>query len=501
MLNMASKVSVLLAILFCIPGSLFASDAELDQSIAEHRMGTLTILARPGSEVHVEQIRHEFWFGAAIAAAPFSWKRKTPDAAKYKEVFLKNFNAAVTENALKWCNMEKTQGDVNHKVVDAMLAWAEGNELPVRGHNIYWGKSWTEKYGVPKWQKQLNDEELLRAVKERATSIARRYKGRFAEYDLNNEMMYGNFYEDRLGRDITKQMADWVLKEDPEATLYLNDFGVLTGGRLKKFVAHVKNLQERGVPIGGIGLQGHSHRETFKRNALKNSLEVLAKLDLPIRITEFNMPGQHSRFDKNRQLRMTKEEEEAKARELVDYYRICFAQPKVKGIMMWGFWEDANWIPASAIYRSDWSPTPAAHAYRNLVFKEWWTDQKSKADDTGKCEVRAFYGKHRVTVGSKSKVVELKSDAKEGLEVEFTKRRYTKKPPRPTPEPSSTVRRPRTPVAERTDEEKAKGLLGMARNFLKNGVRSLAKKNLEEILRDYPDTDSAAEARLLLNGL
>jgi len=308
--------------------------------------------------VRVEQIRHEFWFGGALAGAPFSWKRKTPDAAKYKEVFLKNFNAAVTENALKWCNMEKTQGDVNCKVVDAMLAWAEENELPIRGHNIYWGKSWTEKYGVPKWQKQLNDEDLLRAVKERATSIARRYKGRFAEYDFNNEMMYGNFYENRLGRDITKQMADWVVKEDPEAILYLNDFGVLTGGKLKKFVRHVKDMQERGVPIGGIGLQGHSHRETFKREALKRSLAELAKLGLPIRITEFNMPGQHSRFDKNRKLRMTPAEEEARAKELVDYYRICFAQPKVKGIMMWGFWEDAKFPPPPSTAATGPPPRP-----------------------------------------------------------------------------------------------------------------------------------------------
>jgi hypothetical protein len=58
----------------------------------------------------------------------------------------------------------------------------------------------------------------------------------------------------------------------------------------------------------------------------------------------------------DRRLKMTPEQEEAKAREIVDYYTICFAEPAVHGILMWGFWEGANWIPASSLYKRDWTP-------------------------------------------------------------------------------------------------------------------------------------------------
>jgi len=87
--------------------------------------------------------------------------------------------------------------------------------------------------------------------------------------------------------------------------------------------------------------------------------------------------------------------------------------------------------------------------------------------------------------------------------LDLTRRRYAKTPPRPAPKPKSrtSVSRLRPPVRERTDEQKASSMLGMARNFLKNGARSLAKKKLEQILRDYPDTESAASARKLLGGL
>jgi len=396
-----------IAVGLSLSGTLRAELAELDRAIAAHRMGTLTVLTEPGQEVQVEQLQHEFWFGAAISSGPFGWQSNSSDTAKYKEVFLENFNAAVTENALKWHAMERHQGRVDYSIVDAILAWTAKNDIPLRGHNIFWGVP----QFVPGWQKSLDDDTLRDTVKGRAITVARKYKGRFVEYDLNNEMMHANYYEDRLGPGITRQMADWVREGDPEAVLYLNDYDILTGNRLDNFVTHARGLLEQGVPIGGLGVQGHLHGDSFDPEALEHSLETLAGLGLPIRITEFNFPGQRSRYYRDKKLTLRDGEEESKAKAIVDYYRICFAQPAVKGILMWGFWEGANWIPASSLYRRDWTPTPAAHAYRRLVYRTWWTDWKGKSDDQGRCEVRAFYGRYRVTTEGQSEVVDLSSDA------------------------------------------------------------------------------------------
>ena len=104
---------------------------------------------------------------------------------------------------------------------------------------------------------------------------------------------------------------------------------------------------------------------------------------------------------------MTPEEEELRARELVDYYKICFAQPAVEGILMWGFWAGANWIPVSSLYKRDWTPTPAAEAYQDLIFKEWWTREEGTSDKNGEFSSSAFYGKYKVTVGGVSKEINL----------------------------------------------------------------------------------------------
>ncbi len=374
--------------------------------IAKHRMGDLMVAAKPGAAVHIEQLRHEFWFGAAISSGVFSGWTNAEDQRKYKETFLANFNAAVTENAVKWASMERRQGQVDYHIVDAILAWTEEHDIPLRGHNVFWGIP----NRVQDWLKEMNDDELRKTLEHRAKDIASRYKGRFAEYDLNNEMLHANYYEDRLGPGITKDMANWFKEADPGAKLFLNDYDVLTGNRLDDYIKHIHGFLDQGVPFAGIGVQGHIHGETFDPEALQNALGELAKIGLPIRITEFNMPGQRSRFMRQRNLKLTEQEEQAKAEALAQYYRICFAHPAVEGILMWGFWERANWIPQSAIYRRDWTPTPAAEAYRNLVFKEWWTSADGKAGEDGRYRLRAFYGKYAVTCEGQRKEVLLGKD-------------------------------------------------------------------------------------------
>lgn len=406
-------ISLILFLIFFVFG-ISAQTTELDTSIETNRKGNITIKANRGAIVNIEQVKHEFWFGCALPNGLFGGSMSEENKEIFQQKFLENFNSAVTENAVKWGNMERKRGEVNYKVVDNMLDWTEENDIPLRGHNIFWG---IPKFVQP-WVKDLSDEELEATMKNRAESLTARYKGRFVEYDLNNEMVHGNYYEDRLGPDITKKMTDWTKNGDPDIKLYLNDYDILTGNKLPEYMAQIRLLLKQDVPFAGIGVQGHLHAETFDRDELKNALDSLAQFDLPIRITEFNIPGQRSKYYKDRKLKMTPEEEELKANELVDYYRICFAHPAVEGILMWGFWEGANWIGVSSLYKRDWSPTPAASAYQNLIFKEWWTTENGTANEKGEFSVSAFYGKYKITVDGETKTVDL-TKAKRKIEIKF----------------------------------------------------------------------------------
>ena len=386
--------------------ALHAAAADLDAAIQKNRTGTIVILGRPGVKVQVEQLRHEFWFGATVPTGMFTGHMSPGDIARFNEIFPSRFNAGVIEASFKWHDMERERGMVNYGIVDAMLRWADAASIPLRGHCIFWGIP----NRVQPWLKELNDDDLRRELQQRGRAIGMRYRDRFAEYDLNNEMIHANYYEQRLGDGITKQMAQWVRDGDPNAKLFVNDYDITTGKRLDDYVKHIRKLLDMGVPLSGIGVQGHLHADSFDPVALQNSLDVLSQFHLPIRITEFNFPGQRSKYyanEANRKMPLPPEEEQAKASALREFFRICFAHPAVTGIMMWGFWEGSNWIPQSSLYKRDWTPTPAAEAYDDLVLKQWWTRWSGTTDPSGRAEVRAFFGRHKVTVDGKETLVDL----------------------------------------------------------------------------------------------
>ncbi len=364
---------------------------EADARIETLRKGTLTVKAPPGTAVKVTQLRHEFPFGTAVAHQIWS-ERTAPDVReRYLAILKENFNHAVHENAMKWYHTQRKPGEPDWRDSDRVLDWCAGNGLTMRGHCVYWG---VEKFVNP-WLKELDDAALRAALRARGREVTSRHRGRIAEYDLNNEMIHGDWYAARLGEGVTKEMFEWAREGDPGAVLYVNDYNVLSGNDGPRYAAHIRSLLARGVPVGGIGCQGHFGRAVDARH-VRDTLDDLARFKLPIKITEYDIDVR---------------DEGVKAASLEALYKTCFAHPAVEGILMWGFWEGAHWRPAAALWRRDFTPTPAADTYRRLLFKEWWTSAEGRTDASGRFTLRAFYGRHAVEAGGARTEVELRKAA------------------------------------------------------------------------------------------
>jgi endo-1,4-beta-xylanase len=59
------------------------------------------------------------------------------------------------------------------------------------------------------------------------------------------------------------------------------------------------------------------------------------------------------------------------------------------------------------MWKADWTPTPQADAYRDLVFNKWWTQTSGKADNAGSFKTRAFFGDYLITSNGKTQKVTL----------------------------------------------------------------------------------------------
>ncbi len=391
--TMALFISAALAA--CSTAGCSGQADSIQQEIRKHRMGTLTIRTRPGATVKVTQIQHEFWFGTAISSRMFGGRADPEDKKKYLEVLKANFNSAAPANAIKWGRTEKKRGQVNYQDADRMLKWCSENGFRTRGQCVFWAK---EK-AVPSWVRKLDDKALRKALESRVTDLLSHFRGQISEYDVNNEMIHGEYFAKRLGEGIRKDMFLWCRAADPKAVLCVNDFEVLTGDKLDEYEKNIEALLKAGAPVGGIGLQGHFQgwqRESVDPKKVKRVLDRLARFGLPIKITEFDTYT---------------DDEKARTKQLVDLYRTCFAHPAVDGISMWGFWEGDHWRKAKgALWKKDWTPTPAAKAYHDLVYRQWWTKWEGKANAEGVCQVRVFFGRHLITADGTQTTIQLSKE-------------------------------------------------------------------------------------------
>jgi len=401
---MLKKNSILLMLNIAIVSQITAKDNVIAEKttpeaiasrIENIRMGELIIKTQPGSNVRIQQIRHEFLFGTAIPnhLAENSEDPMTSEERKnFLSILEENFNYAVHENAMKWYDTEKQPGIVDYSVADRIWELMDSLNISMRGHCVYWAK---DEF-LMDWLKKLNNDELRMAVKNRAVSLISHFSERINEFDLNNEMIHGNFFRRRLGYGIISEMAWMVKAQNPEAILYVNDYGIVDAGyNAGPYVEQIARLLANGVPIDGIGIQAHRSLSGNIENTpymVQKNLDRFSKFDLPIKITE-------ALFVYN--------DDKTRAEELKKLFPVYFAYPKVEAIIIWGIWEKPHWIPHAAMWKTDFTPTEQARAYRDLVFNQWWTDTTVQADKNGVARTRAFYGDYIITVNGECRNISL----------------------------------------------------------------------------------------------
>lgn len=212
--------------------------------------------------------------------------------------FVERFNAAVFENELKWNATEHVQGHLNYTIPDQMVEFVRSNQIAARGHNIFWENP---QY-IPKWVLNLTGTGLKSAVESRIQSLMNKYKDEFIHWDVNNEMLHFDFYEDRLGPNATLAIFKAAHEADPLATLFMNEYNVVetcsdSHSTVDSFVSRMRELRRGGVSMDGIGLQGHF--DVPNAPLMRGIIDKLATLGLPIWLTEVDI---NSNFSKEMQV-------------------------------------------------------------------------------------------------------------------------------------------------------------------------------------------------------
>ncbi|XP_059649977.1 endo-1,4-beta-xylanase 5-like [Cornus florida] len=328
-----------------------------------------------GASIIVEQVSSDFPFGSAIAKTILG-------NLPYQNWFVERFNTAVFEDELKWYSTEPQPGKVNYTIPNQMLEFVRANQIMVRGHNIFWENP---KFN-PSWVRNLTGPELKSAVNSRIQSLMSNYKNEFIHWDVNNEMLHFDFYEQRLGPNASFHFFEMAHQSDPLATLFMNEFNVVetcndVNSTVDTYISRLRELKRSGVSMDGIGLEAHF--TVPNPPLIRAVLDKLATLELPIWFTEVDISDT---LDK-----------ETQASYLEVVLREGFSHPSVNGIMLW------TALHPYGCYRmcltdNNFHNLPAGDVVDKLL-KEWQTGVvEGQTDDHGSYSFYGFLGEYKATV-------------------------------------------------------------------------------------------------------
>ncbi|KAJ3409271.1 hypothetical protein HDV05_004535 [Chytridiales sp. JEL 0842] len=366
--------------------------SEAQQRIQAHRMADIQILVKtidnvlvPNASVKVEMQKHAFKFGTAVTAKALA----TGDpAGPYHKNLASLFNRVVFENDLKWgpwlqANQAPTV-DFQRAYIDTSLAWLQSTGFDVRGHTLLWG-AWSRlpnEIAALSW----NPPMLSAAISQHISDISAILEPYIAEWDVVNEPTTSRDVFSLLG---LQECVSWFRQAQaaaPRAKLYLNDFpNPSIPNLLPSAVTLMESLLASGAPLHGYGIQAHIGATPW---SIPSFLADMASLstkfpNLELQITEYDTIIMSEQLD---------------ATYLTDFMTAVFSIAAFTGFSMWGFWDGMHWQSKAPFFRLDWTEKPAVQAFRDLVFRDWWTTVEGATNELGNFSTRGFLGDYAVTV-------------------------------------------------------------------------------------------------------
>ncbi len=267
------------------------------------------------------------------------------------------FSVVTPGNEMKWQVVEPTQGVFDWSGADNLVAFAKANDQLIRGHTFCWHNQLPNFLTTGVANGSINQTQLLDLLEAHIFTEAGRYRGKIWQWDVCNEFLTdsnpsgvnpNDFWIKNAGPDVIERAFRWAHQADPHALLFYNDYNIGgEDGSNAKFQAAfnlAQGLLEKGVPIHGIGIQGHLDTQFgWSPQRLSDDIGKYASLGLKVAITEADART----FVNNPtdQVPTNGLENFAQPFEMDEMLKASLAHPELISFTVWGFTDADSWVP------------------------------------------------------------------------------------------------------------------------------------------------------------
>ena len=232
----------------------------------------------------------KFLMGAAINTSQASG-RDSVGAAAIKH----HFNSVVAENCMKCERIHPERDRYDWTSADSFVEFAQQNGMHIVGHCLIWHSQCAPWFLVDDEGKYVSADTLKERMRNHIYAVVGRYKGRVNGWDVVNEAIVedgsyrkSGFYE-ILGEEFIPLAFQYAQEADPDAELYINDYGMNVPGRRDAYVKIVRDLKGRGLRIDAIGMQSHMGIDYPDLDQYEAAIDSFAATGCKVAITEWDM--------------------------------------------------------------------------------------------------------------------------------------------------------------------------------------------------------------------
>lgn len=216
----------------------------------------------------------------------------------------KEFNSITAENAMKPGEIHPAEGVWNFGLADSIANFCRDNGIKLRGHTLVWHSQFADWMFTDKKGKPVTKEVFYSRLRDPIHTVVNRYKDVVYAWDVVNEAMSDGgpmwpgrkpnpYRESRLyqlcGDEFIAKAFEYAHEADPEAILFYNDYNAASPRKRDNIYNMVKKMQDAGVPISGIGMQGHYNVYGPSEEDVDAALTKYSELVDHIHITELDV--------------------------------------------------------------------------------------------------------------------------------------------------------------------------------------------------------------------
>ena len=294
------------------------------------------------------------------------------------------FNSITAENDMKPQPTEPEEGQFNWEAADRIANFARQNGIKLRGHCLMWHSqigAWMTKEGTTK-------EQFYQRMKNHIQAVVSRYKDVVYCWDVVNEAMT----DDKNAVDPYRQSAMYKLcgdefiakafqfarEADPKALLFYNDYNECDPVKSQRIFNMVKAMKAAGVPIDGIGMQGHYNIYGPTEQEVDDAITLYKKIVKHIHVTELDIRANEEMGGALQFSRTGANVTDSLKQHLADQYARVFRvfrkhKDVVDCVTFWNLGDRDSWLGAANY------PLPFDSEYKPKMAYDYIKDMKDPA--------------------------------------------------------------------------------------------------------------------------